>query len=326
MLRMLGLIRSSLYNKVFSGVKEYSFEILYMIYRLLCCLLFAAVLLPIIIQLNKRYGKMFAFSFAVVSLLSNWIINFSRNLYWVEFTWFIPLLLSLLWLNYKDRRMFIYPLYFVSIFVKCLCGYEYLSTIMLSGILFIFVELFLVGKKEKKDYLIGLVIIGLLCLLGFICALGIHAYMYGDGDLIDGLEGVKSNLVMRRTYGNSSNFANKYADSLNASVFAVLFRYFVFNIRSPLDGPIIFVFFILTIIVLCYQRKALKKNNNFEICLFVISLLAPLSWLVLAKAHSYIHMNFVIFYMGWVQSCLYIIMRFVTIKLKIKFPHLEMKK
>ena len=59
--------------------------------NLLCCVITAFVFSVIVVLLAKKYNEILAACFFVTFWLSPWIINFARNLYWVEFTWFIPM-------------------------------------------------------------------------------------------------------------------------------------------------------------------------------------------------------------------------------------------
>ena len=65
------------------------------LFKISNCFLFAFVIMGIVLQIYKKYGLNFAIAFFVVSFSAHWNVNFSRNLYWVEYTWFIPLFLGL---------------------------------------------------------------------------------------------------------------------------------------------------------------------------------------------------------------------------------------
>lgn len=288
--------------------------------KLVCSFLFTVIMMLIICQIYKRYGFLLAFAFGSVTCFSSWPVNFSSNLYWVEFTWFVPMLLGLLWLNYENWRVWIYPIFFLSIFLKCLCGYEYLSSVMLAGIMFILVE-WICKKEQRKTLMKGIFLIGICCILGFCLAYLYHAYIYGYEDILNGLKKMQVDLIQRRTYGNADNYSESLRDSLNASVWAVIVKYF----SERLDGKIMLLMVVFTCLSLAYQRIYLKRSNRFEISMFFVSLLIPLSWLVLAKGHSYIHthMNFVLFYMGWVQSCVYILCKVFLEAHDIKALNLE---
>ncbi len=280
---------------------------LYQSLRLGCCFFLIFVIFLICKQLYIKYGILFACVFGSTTFLSPWVVNFSCNLYWVEFTWFVPMLLGLVCVNYEKRRKYICPLFFIAILVKCLCGYEYISTIMMAGIMFPLVEWFC-NKTQRKNLFRTVFAIGVFSLAGFVCAFAIHAYIYGDGNMFEGIKMLQVDLIERRTFGNAADFDPAYANSLNASVFKVLFSYF-WSSGKPYDGKLVFFVAGVTSVLLMFQRIILKEKNNFEVSLFAISLLATVSWIVLGKAHSYmhVHMNFVLFYMGWFQSSIYII-------------------
>ena len=70
--------------------------------------MFAFIILAISGEIYKRYGLNFSLSFFLVSLSTHWNVDFSRNLYWLEYTWFIPLLLGLCLINYNKKKVFIY--------------------------------------------------------------------------------------------------------------------------------------------------------------------------------------------------------------------------
>jgi len=286
--------------------------------RFASCFFLTITIFGIVGQLYKRYGMLFASVFGIITFASPWIVNFSRNLYWVEFTWFLPMLIGLLWLNYEKKRKFIYPLFFVVIFIKCLCGYEYISTIMMSAILFLIVE-WICNKEKRKTLTKGVFCVGVFCVLGFVMAMLVHAYIYADGHIVQGIAGILEDLVQRRTFGDAAAFDPAYAESLNASIFDVLKKYF-WSAGEFMYGKRMLLLFIVAIIALIYQRIVLKEKNLFEISIFLISFLATVSWLVLGKAHSYIHthMNFVMFYMGWAQISVYIICKAILEKKKIK--------
>ena len=105
-------------------------------------------------------------------------------------------------------------------------------------------------------------------------------------------------------------------DSLNASVLVVLWKYIGFG---NINGIFNLMLSVLVVISLVYRNKVQKIDAKLETVLFVSSLLAALSWIVLAKSHSYIHthINFAMFYLGWAQVSFYII--FVTLKDKFGF-------
>ena len=134
--------------------------------RLLCCILLSIVLMGICLIIYKKYNKLLGASFYLTFLLSPWIVAFARNLYWVEFTWFLPVLFALmLSTNYSKWKIYV-PLIFTSILLKCLCGYEYITSIMLLTISFFIIDFFIVKEKSEKVKIVKTtLIVGIACLL-----------------------------------------------------------------------------------------------------------------------------------------------------------------
>ena len=129
-----GHIMSFLFNKL-----NVSLSML----KLMCITLLAIVLVAICYFICKKYNNLLGAVFYFTFLLSPWVVAFARNLYWVEFTWFLPVLFALmLSMNYSKKKIFV-PLIFISILVKCMCGYEYITTIMLSTISFFLIPIHL---------------------------------------------------------------------------------------------------------------------------------------------------------------------------------------
>ena len=283
------------------------------LYRLLCCFLLIVTLYFVAILLKRRYGYLFATTFWLTIFISPYLINFSPNLFWVSFTWFIPLLLSLFCINYEDKRKWIYPFYFIAIAVKCMCGYEFLSTVMFSGIVFLLAEWF-ICKEKRKDLIKCIFISGLCMFIGFIAVAVLHIYLMGnqycDGSFVDGMTYFRSYLIERRTFGNAESYSSPIlAASLNATIPDVIYRYF----WEFAYGRIMLFLLITSLVAIFIDRYIFKKDFRFRLATIVLQTLSVLSWLVLAKAHSYIHthMNFVLFEMGFSAACIYALLRTV---------------
>jgi len=278
--------------------------------RLLCCLALAIVLTLICYELKKRYGLLFAGSFFIVSISSSWITNFAPNLYWVTFTWFIPMLLGLICLNNLNKRLWLYPVFFLAILIRAACGYEYITVIMLSSIMFLVVEWLCAIKRDKQHSKLlfrTIFMVGIMSLLGFVVAILIHSYMRGDGNVLSGLNAIYRQDVSRRTFGNAEDFYAIYTSSLNASIVDVLIIYLGIDYAGMLARRLLTsaaaIFFFKHIV----KRQAL----NTEFWLLVVSFSACISWFVLAKSHSYLHphMNYVMWYLGFIQVSVYLMIK-----------------
>ncbi|MCQ2515581.1 MAG: hypothetical protein MJ094_01800 [Saccharofermentans sp.] len=286
---------------------------------MVCSLTLGIVLSVIVILINRKYNFLMALCFGLTFLLSPWIVNYSNSVYWVEFTWFLPMVVGLIcsiWINNKVIRIVSYLLAFGSVMIKSLCGYEFITAVMLGLISFILVDLFkALFQGDKKSALLifrTTVIIGIAALLGFFTAIALHANLRGDGSIIEGIKSIIERDVLRRVGGCGLNdFEAMYWPSINASIYETFSLYFHFktDIIAGIDSNQFITLIILPIVIFIYDyfKKKLDIENTF---LYAITFLTSISWFVLAKNHSYIHthMNFVMWYFGFVQVCLYVIL------------------
>ena len=245
---------------------------------------------------------------------------FAQNLYWVEFTWFVPMAVGLyctLNINNPKARYISYFLAFVSILIKCLCGYEYISAVMMGLITFMLTDLIgaILSRNKGKSILLfrTTFIMGLVALLGFLAAICMHAILRGNGNLLEGIITIFKSDVLRRTAGADLNqlSANLW-DSMNASVWEVFCRYFHFDtdIIVGIPGKLFQVICIIPLGIFAYDFHN-RKLELIEVTLYTVTFFTSISWIVLAKSHSYVHtfLNFVLWYFGFVQVCIYIIIK-----------------
>lgn len=292
----------------------------------LCSLITAFVFAILTVLLAIKYNIQLAGCFYIVFLLSPWIANFAGNLYWVEFTWFLPMVTGLccsMFINKRICRMVCYILIFLFITGKCLCGYEYITTVMLGAVMFLIADFCVAVMERKKEKLCLIlrttVIAGIMALSGFLTAICIHAQIRGNGDIRAGVQSIIQNDVLRRTIGGDMNkFDPVYWESIQASVWDVVSGYFHFTTeliagvpgsQFPclcLAPPVIFVINYIN-----------ERMNWQDVILYAICFAVSVSWYILGKQHSYIHvhMNYVLWYFGYVQMCFYIILKQITIGL-----------
>lgn len=311
-------------GKIFSCFsKELTMNQVITVYKVILSLLFAVTVTLISFFACKKYNITFGVVFYLISLLSPWLIGFSNNLYWVSFTWFLPMLFGIICSHYIDSRkirIFSYVGVMLAIMLKCTCGYEYISTIMLSAIVFLLADFTIaVIQRQEKKKIVKLFkvifIMGIFALVGFAIALVCHAYLRGAGDIFAGLRSIYKEDVLRRTLGGDPNqFQDVYADSLNASIIRVMLRYLRFDTPIILGVPgLLFIPFVMvSFFVMVY---GLKKGVFLqeEMALYIWFGIASVSWFVLGKSHSYIHtsMNFVMWYFGYIQIMFYSMIRMV---------------
>ena len=309
-----------LQSKIFAGLsKIMRYEGIVEKFNLFTSVFCAVVFVLISYLIGKKYDKLLAGCFYITFWLSPWIVNFARNLYWVEFTWFLPMLIGLycsIKINNERSRKFCYIAALLAIMLKCLCGYEYITSIMLGMIMFLLTDAALaVIKKDKEQIVLTLkttVVMGVMALLGFAFAMIIHAFSVGNGDLVAGLQQVKAAAMYRTTGGRIGNYDSHLRESFNVSIWSVLCQYTKFSteIIVGITGNLFPLMSFVTIIIFGWKYKKHEMVWRDAI-IYCISLLVSVSWFILAKGHSYIHvhMNYVLWYFGYVQICLYVIIK-----------------
>lgn len=258
-------------------------------------------------------------------------------MYWVEFLWFLPMLIGLYCLiNIDKKRTGIVCYIFIglAIMLKSLCGYEYITNVMLGGIEFFLIEIILAMFKKDRKKLLSLLkttfFLGISSIVGFMLALTVHSILRGNGDIITGLVRIIKEDAMRRTFsiGIQNSALNDIAlESIEASVVSVFIKYcnFSTDIILGIPGNLFNLISFMPIFICVYNFYKRRKTNNFVVFYFV-SLLVSASWFILGKGHSYIHtsLNFVMWYFGFVQFCIYIIIKqFINIMYERKRKHGE---
>ena len=139
--------------------------------------------------------------------------------------------------------------------------------------------------------------------------------MRGDGNPIAGLKEIYEKNILCRTiigdpdgnFTTNENVARILRRSIEASVGEVLALYFDFNTAVLLGFESELFVPMIVYATVVFVLRAFRKENRWELALFVLSFIASISWFILGKSHSQIHthMNFVLWYFGFVQMCLY---------------------
>lgn len=287
-------------------------------FRLFNCFMLAIVLSWISLELRKKFGLLLALCFYFVSLFSFWVTTFAPNLYWMEFTWFIPMLLGLICQNNPSRRFWIYPLIFLSVAMKAAMGYEFMPVVMLGSILFLVVEWLLVFNKDKtrrKMLFRTIVSIGVICILAFGVVLTLQASIKGGGDIQGGLTSIYQHDIQRRTFGNANDFTynQMLMDSLNASILEVVAIYLWVGTTGKLALAML-VLSVCVILVTGIKNRMFPAKDTW---LLAVSFIFSSMWFILGKSHSYIHtdINIIMWYMGFMQISFYIVIKFILTRL-----------
>ena len=246
--------------------------------------------------------------------MSPWVVNFAPNSYWVEFTWFLPMLAGLFCsinLGNKKLRLVSYAAAFAAVLAKCLCGYEYVSTVLVGLIAFLLCDIavYLFKKDGKKAALAfrTAFVLGVVSICAFALALVIHALSCGSG-MSEGFEIIKARMT-ERTLGNEK--PESVAEYISQA-FSVVGTYFNVS-TSVIAGVEGYVFPVIAASpVIAFAVNAFRKRLcPADVCLYLVFFFGTASWHVLALSHSavHVHMNYVLWYFGFVQICVYVIVK-----------------
>lgn len=268
------------------------------------------------------FGVVSAVLFSFLLAASQWVIVFANNLYWMFFLIMAPFVIIFYYLfmrsireskNTEDGINSLYILVFVLILLKCMAGYEYISSILISTI----VPILFFGIKDSwslRKIFKTAFFVGFYGLMGFFVALLIHLIklysVLGDWGKAFNFMWIT---VAKRTHGNPDAVNEVYRASLESSVVDVVSLYwngYAINLDELLGwggqitfGGLVFSLLILNLSIssLIFLRREFHSQRRLNVAIIVslwFSVLAPLSWYILAKGHSYIHthMNHVLWY------------------------------
>lgn len=278
--------------------------------RALFLSLTALVLTAITFQIHKAYDILFAASFYCVCFASTWLTNFAPNLYWASFTWFLPMLFSLMCMNYPRARMIFCLLVFLGTAVKSLCGYEYISNVMMFAVVFPLSEYLSCTKLEisrKREMFRVTLYAGLSSLAGFMAVFAFHSWLLGGGDIVSGLGRALQDSHALQRMGLSGDI-----EPLMNSFIVMLARYLI-----PPSGWIVLGLFIMSIASVYRAKVNYNLAVRHDLCLLALSLWSSLSWFVLAVPHNYahLHLNYVIWVIPFIPTALYIFLKYRIITL-----------
>lgn len=137
-------------------------------------------------------------------LLSNPLITIlGRNLYWLPFTWFLPMLAALAlrdwWFGSASRMAMAYGVVILAFFIKIACGYEYITTVFVAAC----VPIFYAGLQAGRTFLqvgVRVFCLGLSFTAVFLSVLALHSMQLSRHD--PGATGQILTAIERRVYSS----------------------------------------------------------------------------------------------------------------------------
>ena|GEM_PF-6290167 len=271
--------------------------------------------------LLTKYGTLAALPGALIIFFSVHILYFAHNLYWVSFSLFLPYVVTL-WLYPAavfSRRAFnlLAGLLFAITYIKCLCGYEFITNIVLSASpVLLFVGI--VRSIPWRRMLAHQSIFAFACILGFLLAMATHlTFLAASLGSVEAAITAVADRALQNTVDATSLTSNivaaKYVTPGTGTILAII-KYLSFpavNIGSypPFGDNEYFVFrstyfgpFALSVIMAsaCFtaaRRRvidpALRLSLNGVAASLPWAFVCSISWIVAAKVHSIHHFHLV---------------------------------
>ena len=293
----------------------------------LTALLSAIALTFIIGWFYEEFGWWVAAFVVGSAVLSQWLTVFGKNLWWSLWAFYLPMIVVMYFFKQHKApaiRQFIKfgILIFIAVSIKCFInGYEYITTtliMMMTPCIY-----YAVLNKWSRDQCLKWTFAAVLGSgVAIFLSLIMLCFQIGavKGGFLDGIEHVIWSFG-KRTYGNAEDFPGVYADSLEAGTIGVVITYMngvFFNLNNYLPQANTFVtnylfkirYYYLIVLFMAMSILLFIRSNDkipadrqqHDIALIWttwFSILAPLSWFVIFKAHSYIHthMSFLLWQM-----------------------------
>lgn len=282
----------------------------------------AAALVGFALLLCRVAPRSFAIVFLLTAAGSPWIVSSARNLYWVPSTWLLPACAAVFFVTARGRRnRVIAGCAVLSLFMlRFGTGFEYITSVaLLAASIPVLALVFkrahdLTVRKTLRDsgIIFGLGIIAFVVILFFL------VLDVGNGDLGAGARYVWGDAT-KRTYGGVSDDPNT-ALSLAVSPSVVIFRYLfgwatdVISIGAGTPFAIVLgprsLWLLIVVATVAAGVRYWRGQETWrrDCALVLIALSIPMSWYILAKAHSFIHtpMNFVLWYLLGVSTLIWI--------------------
>ena len=260
--------------------------------------LFYALAFWLCLALGRRLGPGAGLAAAACVVFSPWLTSGVKNLYWVLFTWLLPLAAGVGQCAFFRRegrfsRRWL-ALAFGAVLVRCLCGFEYISTLLIlmeAPLVLAWAE----DKPRRMAWLRQMVRTGLAGVGGVLAALLVwlgqcwHYY----GSLAEALQCVLGTALARMGVEGAGVEVIQTGGEL--SRLDVILQFFlesgsVVSLGSlEVTLPPLAAAALAAALLVKALEKGEKPLSRALGWLLLLSAAAPASWMLLAKEHAALH-------------------------------------
>lgn len=276
------------------------------LFRMITAAILALAVTLWLAWLSIYFGNMVVVLTFFSLFLLRWFIDFGDNIGLFLGAMYMPMVI-LFWAIEKGRIRKLGMVAFVTMLISILfSGAEFIfSRIVMTFMPIVF---YAIQQKwqHRKTIKLGLKIsIGIF--LACFVSMGILLIQISAVDSFKGgIDHLKYS-IGKRTYGNVDNYNLVYKPGLKEPLYNVLIEYFDITAISSAGMNLNFkqltiFFMIISFIGIIIQHKSKDKNLKALLITTWVSILGPLSWIIISKAHSHSHkfMDPIVWYMPFV--------------------------
>lgn len=291
-------------NKVLSVFEDRGEAREIILYSINSMLFYAATLL-VCLAVWRAWGPLSALAWLCAVVFAPWPQRGMKDLYWCLWTWLLPVLASLLLCRVAVRKGrtsgWCFGLVALAVLIRCMCGFEFVSTFLILceiPLCCALMQSLCVDRNlpAARRWLGRTVGTGAAALGGMAAALGLWFWQEVQyfGTAAEAFASMTQAVTSRVSVSDNAVRA--------VTIPEVLHLYFVEN-KEPLlqFGPVTITLLPLLAAVLAegilcavlLARHGQPAKLAPLAMAWVLSLAAPVSWMVLSKAHAAIHTHLV---------------------------------
>lgn len=294
-----------------------------------------AVVLTIIINWLKNYTNLIVgyITVGLTAFFCPTISMYGVNLYWISWSLFLPMVGSVLIIQskYFDNKHNIHIITIMVSFSLCvlkqLFYFEFISTTMVA-MMIPYILICLDKKYSIKESIRVMIYPTIGAIISFVVVSYIKFIMLtSEFSSVEKAKSIFFDAIFRRLTGELDSLDQMIVESSKASfiqVIKMMGSFPAYNLKKVFMlsfASLIGLFIIISIYILyMFVKNKISTNDKLMILMISssVSLLAPLSWFILAKPHTYIH-NFhctITWFIPFVPLCTVFIIYFITILLE----------
>lgn len=283
------------------------------LFRALTAFLTALTLSALIAWFFLEFGWVTALTVLITTLGSMWVTYYGRNLFYSIWTYFLPMVVVLFLLRresqgaaLKERNLYLLVLGLIF-FKGILTGYDFLlpplGMLAIALIYYAFKDSWTLGKTARRIGLTAAFSIAGVLLSFLVVAAQVGAV---TGHFSDGIIHLM-NTIGRRSVGETLDPAQSgiYELAGAAGLWSVLDALLHKSVIMVGVKYIHLIYFFLAVTVILMLTLWFRRGTRSDVALVAvtwISILSPLSWVILFKAHAafHVHTTSIIWHMPFV--------------------------